>query len=124
MGDDGVREAVARLNRARRGTKAKLVVGGHGVWEHSIVPEEIDRLGIDLAFQGEADDISNELVEEIVRGETDSGGRYFGGFQSLDATFHKWVSHDKFMSRRIGTNTSKQDPRPPLPPAQVSRLPG
>jgi radical SAM superfamily enzyme YgiQ (UPF0313 family) len=94
---------IARLNAARKGTKAKLVVGGPGVWELSMMPEMMDELGIDLAFQGEADDIINELLEDIVSGSFGGGG-YFEGFQSFDSGFHKtWVSHDKFITRSNGT---------------------
>src|SRR5580658_4258912 len=43
-----------KLDQARKGKKAKIVVGGPGVWELTVMPEMMDELGIDLAFQGEA----------------------------------------------------------------------
>lgn len=96
-----------RIDRARKGTKAKVVVGGPGVWELTVMPEMMDELGIDFAFQGEADDIINEVLEDIA---TDAiyEKRYFQGFQSFDEGFHKqWVKHDKFITR---TKSSKQFP--------------
>lgn len=99
---------IARINRARRGTKAKLVVGGPGVWEFMVLPEELDRLGIDLAFQGEADDIAGVLFKEMAEGSF-SKNRFFKGFQTYDASFHmQWAAHEKFLSRR---QFSKQFPR-------------
>lgn len=96
-----------RLDRARQGKKAKVVVGGPGVWELTVMPEMLDELGIDLAFQGEADDIINEVLEDIANGSIYESG-YFQGFQSFDATFQKsWVKHDRFITR---TRSSKQFP--------------
>jgi radical SAM superfamily enzyme YgiQ (UPF0313 family) len=96
-----------RLDRARRGKKAKVVVGGPGVWELTVMPEVMDELGIDLAFQGEADDIINEVLEDIASGAIYDSG-YFQGFQSFDATFQKsWVKHDRFVTR---LRSSKQFP--------------
>ncbi len=91
---------IARLNRARKGTKAKLVIGGAGVWELASMPEMMDRLGIDFAFQGEADDIINELLQDLADGSVYNDD-YFRGFQSFDEGFHRvWVTHDKFITRR------------------------
>ncbi len=96
-----------RLDRARRGKKAKVVVGGPGVWELTVMPEVMDELGIDLAFQGEADDIINEVLEDIAN-ETIYEKGYFQGFQSFDSTFRKsWVRHDRFVTR---THSGKQFP--------------
>jgi radical SAM superfamily enzyme YgiQ (UPF0313 family) len=97
---------VRRLDLARRGKKAKLVVGGPGVWELTVMPEVMDELGIDLAFQGEADDIINEVLEDITNDDIHRG--YFQGYQSFDVGFHKqWVRHDRFITR---THDSKQFP--------------
>jgi radical SAM superfamily enzyme YgiQ (UPF0313 family) len=91
-----------RLNRARAGKKAKLVVGGPGVWELTVMPETMDALGIDLAFQGECDDIANEVFEDIGSGAI-SGAEYFGGYASFGDQFRlRWVSSEKFASRRPG----------------------
>lgn len=99
---------IKRTNRARRGTKAKLVVGGPGVWECMVLPEEMDRLGIDYAFQGEADDIASTLFKEIAEGSLSNNG-FFKGFQTFDGDFHKyWSGNDKFISR---SRYSKQFPK-------------
>jgi len=93
---------IARLNRARASKKAKLVVGGPGVWELMALPEQMEALGIDLAFQGEADDIANELFEDFATGAV-YGSEYFQGFSSFGNDFRRnWVSHSKFVSRRPG----------------------
>ena len=90
---------IAKLNRAKQGKKAKLVVGGPGVWELTMMPELLPEMGIDYAFQGEADDIINEVLEDLAGGSIYDKG-YFQGFQSFDTTFHKtWVAHDRFVSR-------------------------
>ena len=96
-----------KLDLARKGKKAKVVVGGPGVWELTVMPEMMDELGIDLAFQGEADDIINEVLEDIASNAVYERG-YFQGYQSFDEGFHKqWVKHEKFITR---TRNSKQFP--------------
>jgi radical SAM superfamily enzyme YgiQ (UPF0313 family) len=92
-----------RLDRARKGKKAKVVVGGPGVWELTVMPEMMDELGIDLAFQGEADDIINEVLEDISSNAIYDKA-YFQGYQSFDEGFHKqWVKHDRFITRMRNT---------------------
>lgn len=105
-------ELISRINRARTraGSKAKLLIGGPGVWEFTVMPDELDRLGIDYAFQGEADDIACELFEEIANGSPGGGqgADFFRGFQTFDSSFHKsWVEHGKFLTR---ARFSKQAP--------------
>jgi radical SAM superfamily enzyme YgiQ (UPF0313 family) len=96
-----------RLDRARKGKKAKIVVGGPGVWELTVMPETMDELGIDLAFQGEADDIINEVLQDISSNAIYDSG-YFQGYQSFDEGFHKqWVKHERFITRM---RNSKQFP--------------
>jgi radical SAM superfamily enzyme YgiQ (UPF0313 family) len=99
---------LARVNRARAGKKAKLVVGGPGVWELTVRPEELERNHIDYAYQGEADDIIGDLFRYIV----EDGGEnteFFRGYQTFDESFHKeWKSSSKFISRY---QFSKQFPR-------------
>jgi radical SAM superfamily enzyme YgiQ (UPF0313 family) len=91
---------LAKVNAARQGKKAKVVVGGPGIWELTVMPEMMDKLGIDFVFQGEADDIINEVLEDIAS-ETIYGRGYFKGYQSFDEGFHKlWVAHDRFITRR------------------------
>ncbi|HUI85901.1 MAG TPA: radical SAM protein [Nitrososphaerales archaeon] len=98
---------LAKVNRARAGKKAKVVVGGPGVWELTVMPEALDQLGIDYAFQGEADDIINEALEDIATSSIYHRG-YFKGFQSFDGDFSRmWVSHDRFITRK---QASKQFP--------------
>ena len=99
---------LARINRARAGKKAKLVIGGPGVWELTARPEELERNRIDYAYQGEADDIIADLFRYVV----EDGGEnteFFRGFQTFDESFHKeWKSNAKFISRY---QFSKQFPR-------------
>lgn len=96
-----------RINAARKNTHATLIVGGPGVWELTMMPGAMEELGIDLAFQGEADDIINELFDDIASEEVYNGD-YFHGYQSFDNQFHKtWVSYDRFLTRKRG---SKQVP--------------
>ncbi len=99
---------MSRLNSARRGKKAKIVVGGAGVWELTILPDEMDRLGIDYAYQGEADDIINELFDGVAQGDPHNGV-FFEGYRSFDENFRGfWVKHERFICRKMG---SKQFPK-------------
>ena len=105
-------ELMFRINRARArvGSKAKVVIGGSGVWEFTVLPDELDRLGVDYAFQGEADDIACDLFEEMARGSPKDGHgmELFSGFQTFDSSFHKsWNEHGKFLTR---ARFSKQSP--------------
>ncbi len=96
---------IAKINAARRGKKAKLIVGGPGVWEFTIRPEELDKEGIDYAFQGESEDILCGLFEQISKGNIDNE-MFYHGFQTRDENFHmKYVEHPKFLTRtsKIGT---------------------
>ncbi len=93
---------MARLNRARAGKKARLVVGGPGVWELTVLPEQMEALGIDLAFQGEADDIANELFEDFATGAI-YGSEYFHGYSSFGEDFRRnWISQSRFVTRKLG----------------------
>jgi|SRR5215208_2444634 radical SAM superfamily enzyme YgiQ (UPF0313 family) len=99
---------INRINRARKKTGAKLILGGPGVWEAMVFPEELDRLNIDYAFQGEADDIACVLFKEIVE-ESFSNNIICKGFQTFDEGFHRiHLSHEKFLSR---AQISKQFPK-------------
>ncbi|MGI0080267.1 MAG: B12-binding domain-containing radical SAM protein, partial [Nitrososphaerales archaeon] len=90
---------LARINRARKGTRAKVVVGGPGVWECIVLPEEMDRLRIDYAFQGEVEDVACTLFREIADGSF-TNNVFFKGFQTFDHDFRKlWSGNDKFISR-------------------------
>jgi radical SAM superfamily enzyme YgiQ (UPF0313 family) len=95
-------ELMARIAVARRGKKAKLVVGGPGVWEFTISPEELDRFDIDYAYQGEADDVVSQLFEQIDDDSIDSN-LFFQGYMSYDESFSRsFVKDVRFLSRRPG----------------------
>jgi radical SAM superfamily enzyme YgiQ (UPF0313 family) len=113
---------IQRLNRARRGLKAKLVVGGPGVWEFTVLPEELARLGIDYAFQGEAEDVINDLFRDIAEDRVYTRG-FFRGFQSFDERFNKvWIGYDRFISR---ARYSKQFPTlEEIPPIRAPSIKG
>ena len=99
---------IARINRAREGTRAKILIGGPGVWECMVLPEEMDRLGIDYAFQGEADDIACVLFKEVFE-ESFSNNLFFKGFQTFDSEVRKyWSVSDKLLTR---SRYSKQFPQ-------------
>ena len=88
-----------RINRVRKEKKAKLVVGGPGVWEFTAHPEEMNNLNIDYAFQGESEDIINELFDYILNGSSRSSA-FFKGFQTFDSNYHKsWIGDERFISR-------------------------
>lgn len=88
-----------RINRARRGKKAKLIVGGPGVWELTVRPEEMNTLNIDYAFQGESEDIINDLFDYVIDGSARSS-EFFRGFQTFDNDFHKsFIDDPRFISR-------------------------
>ncbi|MCS7117709.1 MAG: B12-binding domain-containing radical SAM protein [Thaumarchaeota archaeon] len=64
--------------RRERCPKAKVVIGGSGVWEFEMMPWALDWLGIDYAVEGEIDDIAHLLFEQIVEGHIDTGVFMFG----------------------------------------------
>ncbi len=102
---------IASMNHARKaaGGRAKLVVGGPGVWELTVMPETLDVLGVDYAFQGEAEDIACDLFSQIASGTLSNNNMFFEGFQSFDEGYRKfWSNHHKFISRR---QFSKQFPK-------------
>ena len=91
---------LARINRARAGKKAKLVVGGPGVWELTVHPAELDKNKIDYAFQGESDDILSDLFRFIQGGANSENTEFFHGYQTFDQSFHKqWAPDPRFLSR-------------------------
>jgi radical SAM superfamily enzyme YgiQ (UPF0313 family) len=99
---------IGRINRIRQGKKAKLVIGGPGVWEFTVHPQEMDRLNIDYAFQGESEDIINDLFDYVLNDSTRSN-EFFRGFQTFDSDYHKsFVGDPRFVSRY---QFSKQFPK-------------
>ena len=92
-------DLIARVNRARSGKKAKLMVGGPGVWEFTVRPDELEKNGIDYAFQGEADDIAVDLFRYVAE-ESGERAEFFRGYQTFTPDFHKeWAPNPKFISR-------------------------
>src|SRR5579863_7249888 len=89
---------ISKVNRARNGKKAKLMVGGPGVWEFTVRPQELDRNHIDYAFQGEADDIAADLFDYVWE-DSNENTEFFRGFQTFNAAFRKeWEPSQKFIS--------------------------
>jgi len=90
-----------RINAVRG--KAKLVVGGPGVWEFTIMKEELDKYGIDYAIQGETDDVAPELFQQISDGSLDKN-LFYPGYITYDENFTRYSRPDpRFITRRIGT---------------------
>ena len=90
---------IEKVNRARKGKKAKLIVGGPGVWEFTLMPEELDRENIDYAFQGESDDVLCDLFEQLPSGNLDAS-KFYRGYLSYDDNFHTaYKEHQKFICR-------------------------
>ena len=90
---------IARINKARSGKKAKLMVGGPGVWEFTVRPEELEKDGIDYTFQGEADDIAPDLFRFAAE-DSSENTEFFRGYQTFNHEYHKeWASSPRFLSR-------------------------
>ncbi|MCL4344484.1 MAG: B12-binding domain-containing radical SAM protein [Nitrososphaerota archaeon] len=95
-------ELLKKIN-AVKSNKTKLVVGGPGVWEFTIRPEELNKFNIDYAVQGEIDDVAPELFSQISEDRIDKN-MFFEGYVSYDESFSRLTrSNSKFISRRIGT---------------------
>ena len=91
-----------RINRARKGKKAKLVVGGSGIWELTLDPSSLEKNGIDYVIQGETEDILCDLFEQISRGGIDRS-RFFEGYMTFDDAFRRsYVPHARFITRKPG----------------------
>lgn len=90
---------MSRINELRRGTRAKLLVGGPGVWEFTIMREEMEKYDIDYVYQGEADDVAVPLFEQIEADDIDPG-MFFKGYSGYDEHFRKtFMKDEKFLSR-------------------------
>ncbi len=93
---------MSRINAVRKGKKAKLIVGGPGVWEFTLFPEELERCGIDYAFQGESDDVVCDLFEQISQDALDSR-MFYTGYMSFDDHFHRqYRDNPRFITRKPG----------------------
>ncbi len=98
-------DLISRVNSLRAGRKAKLVIGGAGVWEYMLMPEEIERHGVDYLFQGETDDIVPELFEQVSQNSIDTN-MFSHSYITYDESFHRTVKEDnKFLSRGKGLKT-------------------
>ncbi|WP_010900717.1 B12-binding domain-containing radical SAM protein [Thermoplasma acidophilum] len=90
-----------KVNKAREGKKAKLIVGGPGVWEFTILRDEIDKYKVDYYVQGETDDVVAELFRQVAEDNIDKQ-MFFNGYMSYDENFHKVLKKDeKFLARGI-----------------------
>ncbi len=90
-----------RINVVRKGKKAKLIVGGPGVWEFTILRDEIEKYHYDYIFSGEADDIAPMLFDQISRGDIDKNV-FQTGYMSYDENFHRFTKNDPlFLSRGL-----------------------
>ncbi|MGP6220307.1 B12-binding domain-containing radical SAM protein [Caldiplasma sukawensis] len=90
---------ISKINAIRKGKKAKLIVGGPGVWEFTILRDEIDKYNFDYVFQGEADDIAPFLFEQIMNDDIDNK-MFQRGYFSYDENFKRVTKNDPlFLSR-------------------------
>ncbi len=94
-------DLITRINNARKGKKAKLLVGGPGVLEFTQMREELDRENIDYAFMGEADDIVGDLFQQVAEDNIDSN-TFYRGYMYYDDKFRRNLkSDDKIISRAM-----------------------
>jgi len=92
---------IARINAARKGKKAKLLVGGPGVIEFIQMRSELDKEGIDYAFNGEIDDIVSDLFLQVADGNIDSK-LFHSGYTQYDEKFSRtYKDDDKILSRSM-----------------------
>ncbi|MFG1519575.1 MAG: radical SAM protein [Thermoplasmataceae archaeon] len=97
-------DLISRINSLRKGKKAKLIVGGPGVWEFTVMPETIEQYKFDYIFQGEADDIAPMLFEQIVEDDIDPS-IFYRGYMSYDDHFRKILKKDdRFIARGISAS--------------------
>ncbi|AAT43914.1 B12-binding domain-containing radical SAM protein [Picrophilus oshimae] len=93
---------IEKINRVRAGKKAKLIVGGPGVWEFTVLRDEIEKYKFDYIVQGEMDDLAPELFEQISEGNIDKK-MFFQGYMTYDDHFRKVLKNDDmFIARGIG----------------------
>ncbi|MGC8568226.1 MAG: B12-binding domain-containing radical SAM protein [Candidatus Micrarchaeia archaeon] len=92
-------ELIAELNRLRQGKKAKLVVGGPGVWDFTVLNEDFKKMNIDYAIQGETEDVINELFRQIATDSIDYN-MFLKGYTTFDENFKfSRVNDEKFIGR-------------------------
>ncbi|MEM3281976.1 MAG: hypothetical protein QW591_02595, partial [Candidatus Micrarchaeaceae archaeon] len=87
------------LNKLRAGKKAKLVVGGPGVWDFTVLNDDFAKQKIDYAVQGEIDDVANELFEQIATDSIDTK-MFRRGYITFDSMFHMIsVDDERYIAR-------------------------
>ncbi len=92
-------DLIQKVNKLRAGKKAKLIVGGPGVWEFTVLRDEFEKLNIDYAVQGETDDVLNDLFDQILSGNVDTK-MFKIGYNTFDSNFRMNEVHDeKFIAR-------------------------
>lgn len=92
-------DLMVKVNELRKGKKAKLVVGGPGVWEFTVLRDEFEKLNVDYAVQGEMDDVINELFDQVVSGSIDRN-MFKVGYTTFDSDFHMTtINDDRFIAR-------------------------
>ncbi len=90
-----------KVNKAREGKKAKLIVGGPGVWEFAVLRDEIEKYHVDYYVQGESDDVVAELFRQVADDDID-GQMFYKGYMTYDDQFHKILKKDEnFLARGI-----------------------
>ncbi len=94
-------ELIEKINKLRSGKKAKLLVGGPGALEFTMLREEVDKENIDYIYFGEADDIIPELFREIGQDNIDTN-LFFKGYFSYDEHMHRFYKKDdKFLTKGL-----------------------
>ncbi len=92
---------ISRINLARKGKKAKLLIGGPGVLEFIQQRSELDREGVDYAFMGEGDDILPDLFEQVAHDSIDPK-LFYSGYTEYDTKFQRnYKNDDKILSRSL-----------------------
>ncbi len=98
-------QLLTKINKLREGKKAKLLVGGPGVWEFTVLREEVDKYKIDYLFQGESDDIVTELFEQVSLDTIDTNMFYKGHFSYDERMKRYYKNDDKFISKGLTQRT-------------------
>lgn len=94
-----------RINKLRAGKKAKLVIGGPGTWEYTVLPEEIDKFNIDYIVQGEIDDVAPMLFQQMAE-DTIDPKYFYTGFMTYDDKFRKVLKKDdRFVARGVSLSS-------------------
>ncbi len=91
-----------RINEVRKGKKAKLVIGGPGVWEFTVLRDEIEKYHFDYVVSGEMDDIISDLFRGIEHDDIDKN-MFTRGYMTYDDHFRRVIKNDDlFVGRGTG----------------------